>query len=65
MKQVALKLKNGRVQVLEVPMPLLGKGMILVRNRHSLISAGRDLQISADIALIYLMTFMQYIAVRS
>jgi len=42
MKQLTQKLKDGKMQVLEVPMPVLGKGMLLVRNYFSLISAGTE-----------------------
>jgi len=40
MKQLTQKLKSGRMQILEVPVPDLKQGMILVRNFYSLISAG-------------------------
>lgn len=42
MKQLAQKLKNGEIQVLEVPLPVLRPGMVLVRNHYSLISAGTE-----------------------
>lgn len=42
MKQLTQKLKNGKMQVIEVPIPLLGQGMILVRNYYSLISVGTE-----------------------
>jgi len=42
MKQLTQKLKNGRMQVVEVPAPVLGTGMILVRNHYSVISAGTE-----------------------
>lgn len=42
MKQLTQKLKNGEMQVLDVPMPVVGKGMLLVRNHFSLISAGTE-----------------------
>ncbi len=42
MKQLTQKLKSGSMQVLDVPEPLLGKGMVLVRNHYSLISAGTE-----------------------
>ncbi len=42
MKQLTQKLKNGKMQVLEVPLPSLQKGRILVRNFYSLISAGTE-----------------------
>ncbi len=42
MKQLAQKLKNGEIQVLEVPLPVLGPGKVLVRNHYSLISPGTE-----------------------
>ena len=42
MKQLAQKLKNGEIQVLEVPLPVLGPGKVLARNHYSLISAGTE-----------------------
>ncbi|MFQ6070847.1 MAG: Gfo/Idh/MocA family oxidoreductase [Candidatus Aminicenantales bacterium] len=42
MKQLAQKLKNGRLQVLEVPPPVLQPGMVLVENHYSLISTGTE-----------------------
>jgi len=42
MNQLTQKLKDGAMQVLEVPLPVLGPGMVLVRNRFSLISAGTE-----------------------
>jgi polar amino acid transport system substrate-binding protein len=42
MKQLTQKLKDGRMQVMNVPSPVLGKGMVLVRNHYSLISAGTE-----------------------
>lgn len=42
MNQLTQKLKDGAMQVIEVPTPVLGQGMILVRNHYSLISAGTE-----------------------
>jgi len=42
MKQVVRTLKDGKIQVLDVPSPALGKGMILVQNHYSLISPGTE-----------------------
>lgn len=42
MKQLTNQLKSGDLNIQEVPMPLLGKGMVLVRNHYSLISAGTE-----------------------
>jgi NADPH:quinone reductase-like Zn-dependent oxidoreductase len=42
MKQLTQKLKSGEMKVLEVSVPALGKGQILVRNFYSLISPGTE-----------------------
>lgn len=42
MLQLTQKLKNGDMQVLEVPLPQVMPGAILVRNHYSLISAGTE-----------------------
>jgi predicted dehydrogenase/threonine dehydrogenase-like Zn-dependent dehydrogenase len=42
MLQLTQKLKNGDMQVLEVPVPALIPGTVLVRNHYSLISAGTE-----------------------
>lgn len=42
MQQLAQKLKNGIMQVIEAPWPSLGTGCVLVRNHYSLISAGTE-----------------------
>ena len=42
MKQLTHKLKDGQLDVLEVPAPLLSEGQILVRNHYSVISAGTE-----------------------
>jgi polar amino acid transport system substrate-binding protein len=42
MLQLTQKLKNGDMQVLEVPVPALLPGTVLVRNHFSLISAGTE-----------------------
>jgi len=42
MQQLTQKLNNGEMLVQEVPAPQLGKGMILVKNHYSLISAGTE-----------------------
>ena len=42
MKQLTHKLKKGQMQVVEVPAPVLGAGMILVRNYYSIISTGTE-----------------------
>ncbi len=42
MQQLTQKLNNGEMKVQEVPAPQLGKGMVLVKNHYSLISAGTE-----------------------
>ncbi|MDN3204669.1 bi-domain-containing oxidoreductase [Algoriphagus sediminis] len=42
MQQLTQKLGSGEMEVQEVPMPMVGKGMILVRNHYSIISAGTE-----------------------
>jgi len=42
MKQLTQKLKSGKIQILDVPLPDLGPGMLLVRSFYSLISAGTE-----------------------
>jgi len=42
MLQLTQKLGSGEMEVQEVPMPMIGKGMLLVRNHYSLISAGTE-----------------------
>jgi predicted dehydrogenase len=42
MKQLTQKLKDGKVQIIEVPQPLMQSGCVLVRNYFSLISVGTE-----------------------
>lgn len=42
MELLAQKLLDGKMAVEEVPIPLLGPGMILVRNHYSLVSPGTE-----------------------
>lgn len=42
MQQLTQKLSNGEMVVQEMPTPVLGKGMVLVKNHYSLISAGTE-----------------------
>ena len=42
MQQLAQKLKTGHVKIVEVPLPFIGNGQLLVRNHYSLISAGTE-----------------------
>ena len=42
MKQVLADLRDGEVQVHDVPVPASRPGFVLVRNQYSLISAGTE-----------------------
>ena len=42
MKQLTQKLKDGDMAIQDVPVPVLGDGMVLVRNHYSVISAGTE-----------------------
>ena len=42
MKQLTQKLGSGEMRVRNVPLPLVGRGCVLVRNHYSLISAGTE-----------------------
>ncbi|MFC1508442.1 bi-domain-containing oxidoreductase [Candidatus Omnitrophota bacterium] len=42
MNQLSQKLKSGEMTIQELPMPVAGAGMVLVRNHYSLISAGTE-----------------------
>lgn len=42
MKQVIQNFKSGELYVDEVPMPSISKGMVIVENKYSLISAGTE-----------------------
>jgi predicted dehydrogenase/threonine dehydrogenase-like Zn-dependent dehydrogenase len=42
MQQLTQQLKSGKMEILEVPFPALGKGQVLVRNHFSVISAGTE-----------------------
>ena len=42
MEELTQKLSNGEMTVQELPMPQLTKGMVLVKNHYSLISAGTE-----------------------
>ncbi len=42
MKQLTQKLKTGKMKILEVPVPVLKPGTVLVKNHYSLISAGTE-----------------------
>lgn len=42
MKQVIQNFKTGKLYVDDVPLPAMGRGMVLVENEYSLISAGTE-----------------------
>lgn len=42
MQQLAQKLKDGNMKIIEVPWPSLSSGCVLIRNHYSLISAGTE-----------------------
>ncbi len=42
MKQLTQKLKSGQMQILEVPVPFLKTGQVLIKNHFSVISAGTE-----------------------
>ncbi len=44
MKQLVQDFKTGDIQVVEVPAPVAGPGLVLVRNSFSLVSAGTERQ---------------------
>lgn len=42
MEQLTQQLKSGHMEIMDVPIPALGSGQVLVRNHYSLISAGTE-----------------------
>ncbi len=54
MDQLTQNLKDGEMQLLEVPFPMLMPGQILVRNHFSLISAGTEGKTVKDARLGYI-----------
>ncbi len=54
MEQLTQNLKDGHMQLLEVPFPALGPGQLLVRNHFSVISAGTEGKTVKDARLGYL-----------
>jgi len=42
MDQLTQKLKTGHLRIIEVPLPALKKGAVLVKNHYSVVSAGTD-----------------------
>lgn len=53
MEQLTQNLKDGKMQLLEVPFPALSSGQVLVRNHYSLISAGTEGKTVKDARLSY------------
>lgn len=54
MEQLTQNLKDGHMQLLEVPFPALAQGQVLVRNHFSLISAGTEGKTVKDARLGYI-----------
>lgn len=48
MEQLTQQLKSGKMEISEVPFPMLGKEQVLVRNHFSVISAGTEGKTVAD-----------------
>ena len=42
MRQLGQKLKTGEMDILEVPIPSLLEGQLLIKNYYSIISAGTE-----------------------
>ena len=42
MKQLTQNLKSGKMEILEVPFPALGKGQIMARNHYFVIISGTE-----------------------
>ena len=53
MEQLTQNLKDGYMQLLEVPFPALGEGQVMVRNHYSVISAGTEGKTVKDARLSY------------
>lgn len=54
MDQLTQNLKNGSMQLLEVPFPILNKGSVLIRNHFSVISSGTEGKTVKDARLGYI-----------
>ncbi len=54
MEQLTQNLKDGKMEFLEVPFPVVSKGQVLVRNHFSLISAGTEGKTVTDARLGYI-----------
>ncbi|MBI2258343.1 MAG: bi-domain-containing oxidoreductase [Flavobacteriia bacterium] len=48
MKQLTQQLKSGKMEIVEVPFPILEKGCLLVRNHFSIISPGTEAKTVSD-----------------
>ena len=42
MKQLTLSLKNGKIEVIEIPIPNIDDNSVLIKNKYSLISSGTE-----------------------
>ena len=42
MKQIIQNLKNGKTELIEIPVPNIGKNEVLIKSTHSLISLGTE-----------------------
>ncbi len=54
MEQLTQNLKDGAMQIMQVPFPALNAGQVLVRNHYSLISAGTEGKTVRDARLGYI-----------
>ena len=54
MEQLTQNLKDGAMQIMQVPFPALNAGQVLVRNHYSLISAGTEGKTVKDARLGYI-----------
>lgn len=54
MQQLTQQLKSGKMEILEVPFPILNKGQVLVRNHFSVISAGTEGKTVTDARMGYI-----------
>lgn len=54
MEQLTQNLKDGAMQIMQVPFPALNAGQVLVRNHFSLISAGTEGKTVKDARLGYI-----------
>jgi len=54
MEQLTQNLKDGKMELLEVPFPAVEKGQVLIRNHHSLISTGTEGKTVKDARLGYI-----------